>query len=288
RESLLDEKDKIEEKNEKLLSEIDKIEDKKHNIELNNQKFEVQMANHKAVLDTLKNKFEEYKGIKIEIEITKKPEAIEQEIRKIEDKIIELGNVNMLALEEYKKIEQQYLKIESQVKVLESEKNDVLKMIEEIESRKKHTFIESFNGVSKSFESLFSQLSPDGWGKLVLENAEDPFSGGIEIEAKPRGKKVMTLNLLSGGEKTITALAFIFAIQESKMSPFYVMDEIDSALDKENSKRLAVLIEKYSSESQFIVISHNDTLIGSADRLIGVSMDAKSGESKIVGIKMPN
>ena len=163
---------------------------------------------------------------------------------------------------------------------------DSLKMIDEIETKKKEVFIKTFKNVEKNFSRIFSHLSPNGEAHIILENEESPFEGGVDIMARPGGKKVSSLRAMSGGEKTLTALAFIFAVQEYDPSPFYIMDEVDAALDKENTEKLAELLEQYSKRSQFIVISHNDSMMERADNLYGVNMN-KLGESQVVNLKLP-
>lgn len=121
---------------------------------------------------------------------------------------------------------------------------------------------------------------------MYLSNPENPFDEGIEIIARPKGKRILTLKSMSGGEKTITALAFIFAIQEYEPAPFYIMDEVDAALDKLNSETLSELLRNYSGNAQFIVITHNDNMISNANYLFGISMNP-DGLSSVVSIKLP-
>jgi chromosome segregation protein len=123
-----------------------------------------------------------------------------------------------------------------------------------------------------------------GAASLTLENPLD-LESGLIIQANPKGKMLLNIDAMSGGEKTLTALAFLFAVQEYKSAPFYVLDEVDAALDKENSKKVAELIKSLSKEAQFIVITHNDTTIKYGDRVYGVTIEA--GESKILGLELP-
>jgi chromosome segregation protein len=146
--------------------------------------------------------------------------------------------------------------------------------------------MEVYNNVSENFSKVFANLSINGEGKLILENTEDPFEGGIDILARPGGKKIISLRSMSGGEKTLTTLAFIFAVQEFQPSPFYILDEVDAGLEIENSERLGMLVSEYAKTSQFIIVSHNDSVISQADNVYGVSMN-NLGESHIVSIKLP-
>jgi chromosome segregation protein len=123
------------------------------------------------------------------------------------------------------------------------------------------------------FHDIFSQLSPEGIAELVLENKEAPFDGGLEIKARPEGKEVSYVNALSGGERAITALAFIFALQRYRPATFYVLDEIDAHLDPQNRKRVAEMLRQFSRESQIVVITLHDAMMSAADRLFGVTME---------------
>ena len=144
-------------------------------------------------------------------------------------------------------------------------------------------FMETFNGISSNFTRIYKDLSGgDGLLKLELDNNID---SGLMIEANPSGKKIINLDAMSGGEKTLTSLAFLFSVMQHYSAPFYVLDEIDAALDKANTKKIANLVKKYSKEVQFIVITHNDLTIAESDKIFGVSMEG--GISKVFGIDMP-
>jgi chromosome segregation protein len=158
-------------------------------------------------------------------------------------------------------------------------------MINEIDAKKQELFLKVFNVVNTNFQKIFQLLSPKGQAGMELENPQSPFDGGVYIKVRLKGKKFMDIRSLSGGEKTLTALAFIFAVQEHNPAPFYIFDEVDAALDKRNSEKLASLIHSYSERAQYIVISHNDGVISNADTLYGVSMD-EHGKSKVVSLKI--
>jgi chromosome segregation protein len=192
----------------------------------------------------------------------------------------------MKSIETYKEVEAEFDKVKVKTDELSGEKDEIVKVIDDIEQRKRSAFIESFKDIKNSFETIFAELSPGGIAKLILDNLDDPFSGGVTAIVRPKGKKILTLKSMSGGEKTLTALAFIFAIQSYSPTPFYIMDEVDAALDKANTERLSKMLLEYSKKSQFIVISHNDDMISSANYLYGVSMD-KRGISNIVSLKLP-
>ena len=144
--------------------------------------------------------------------------------------------------------------------------------------------MKTFKLANKNFEEIFGRLFKKGKAYLELENPKKPFDDGLNIKVKIGGQRYMDIKSLSGGEKTLTALSFIFAIQEYQPASFYILDEIDAALDKHNAETLAKLIRSYSNGAQYIVISHNDSLISEADTLYGVSM--KEGISKITSLKI--
>jgi len=143
--------------------------------------------------------------------------------------------------------------------------------------------METLKKIEKNFSVIYKDLT-GGEGVLKLEEREN-IDSGLVIEAIPKGKSLVNIDLMSGGEKAITALAFLFAIQQYKSAPFYVLDEVDASLDKANTKKINNLIKKYSKNMQFIVITHNETTLAVADKLFGVSM--QDGVSKILAIKMP-
>jgi chromosome segregation protein len=185
----------------------------------------------------------------------------------------------------YDKVDSEYKRLLEKRQLLTDEKEQVLVMINEIEIRKKDLFLSVFNRLNENFQKIFTSLSTKGEAYLELENPEQPFEGGVTIKVKLAGKKFMDIRSLSGGEKTMTALAFIFAIQENEPASFYIMDEVDAALDKRNAEKLAELIKQYSQHAQYIVISHNDGVISAANTLYGVSMDT-DGVSKVISLKL--
>ncbi|MEK6967884.1 MAG: chromosome segregation protein SMC [Nanoarchaeota archaeon] len=231
----------------------------------------------------LKAEFEQFSGVQILTEKTE--EQLKDAIYRAERNLTEMGNVNLKALEVYDSVEAQYNELMSKKDTLMREKNDVLSMIAEIEDRKKELFMNSFNIVNEQFKKTFQSLSTKGEASLVIENPENPFLAGVRIMVNLTGTKFLDIRSLSGGEKTLTALAFIFSIQEHEPASFYVFDEVDAALDKKNSAKLAQLIKKYSSKAQYIVISHNDSIIQEASTLYGVSMD-ESGTSNVVSLRV--
>jgi len=196
-----------------------------------------------------------------------------------------IGNVNMRALEVYEEILNEYTKLVEKRDKLSTEREDVLTMITEIEKNKKSIFMKTFKILNNNFSRIFLTLSKKGNASMELENKEDPLSGGIDIRVRITGNKFLDIKSLSGGEKTMAALAFIFAIQEHQPMAFYLLDEVDAALDKRNSELLSELVSKYSETAQYIMISHNDNVISEADCVYGVSMH-ETGISKVVSLKL--
>ncbi|RMF06400.1 chromosome segregation protein SMC, partial [Candidatus Woesearchaeota archaeon] len=243
----------------------------------------IEQARVKAELAGLEEEFKEYEGVKI-IE-NKSLEDLHLAVKEAEREINRMGNVNLKALEVYENVQKEYDELTKKREKLESEKSDVLVMMNEIEVKKKEVFLETFEKVNKNFQEIFGMLTTKGEASLVLENPESPFEGGVRIRVRITGNKFLDIRSLSGGEKTMTALAFIFAIQEHDPAPFYVLDEVDAALDKRNSEKLAKMIRKYCDRAQYIVISHNDGVISEADNLYGVSMN-EHGISKVVSLKV--
>ncbi|AEH06197.1 chromosome segregation protein SMC [Methanothermococcus okinawensis] len=207
---------------------------------------------------------------------------LEKYIIKLENSIKKLEPINMRAIEDYEYIEERYKELFDKRKEYEEDEKKYLQLIEEVEKRKKEVFMEVYEKVAKNYEEIYKNIG--GTGKLSLENPENPFEGGLLIDASPKNKSLQSLDVMSGGEKSLTALAFLFAIQKLTPAPFYVLDEVDAALDTKNATLIGDMIKNASKESQFIVISHREQMIAKADTLYGVYME--DGLSKIVGIKL--
>jgi len=206
-------------------------------------------------------------------------EKLNEVIRKLEG----LGSVNFLADEDYAKELERFKEFEDKHEQLKKESKAIREMIEEIEKKKKKVFMEAFKNINKNLGRIFSFLSPGGKAKMILENEEEPFEGGIQLTVKPRGKDVQYLEAMSGGEKTLAALSLIFAIQEYKPSPFYYFDEVDAHLDEANAKKVGELIREKSRKAQFIVVTLREVLSSLADKVIGVT--ARGGVSETFFLK---
>ena len=210
--------------------------------------------------------------------------ALQEKLAKAQEDINRIGSINLRALEVYDDVKKEYDAVAAKVEVLLKEKQDILKIIEEIDARKKRAFMKSFNSINEIFSSNFSKLSSKGIAFLEIENKENIFEGGVNIVIKLAKGKYFDVTSLSGGEQTLIALSLLFAIQEHKPYPFYLFDEIDAALDKRNSERLAALLSQSIKSGQYIIITHNDALILNADLLYGVSMH--EGVSKVLSLKV--
>ncbi len=208
-------------------------------------------------------------------------EALKRTIRGCEDKIESLGPVNMRSIEDYDTRKQEYDLMLEQVDRLNKQIAELDKLTEDLTSRKKGLFMESYDKVNENFQKIYSELSGGGEGFMKLENEENPFEGGLLINAKPRNGKLLRLDALSGGEKSLTALSFIFAIQEYQPSPFYVLDEVDMFLDAVNSEMVAKRVKESSRKAQFIQVSLRKVTLTLADHLIGVTRPP-SGISRII------
>lgn len=241
------------------------------------------MARLRAELAGIEEEGKQYAGVGIFED--KDPAEIMKEIGQFEKMASDIGAVNMKALEIYERVESEYKILHEKRASLVKEREDVLVMINEIDSKKRELFMKTFAVMTKNFQTIFKSLSTKGEAYLELENENDPFAGGLEIKVRLVGKKFLDIRSLSGGEKTLTALAFLFAIQEHEPASFYVLDEVDAALDKRNSELLAQLIKSYSDKAQYIVISHNDQVISTADLLYGISM-TEHGISKVTSLKI--
>lgn len=263
--------------------EIEKLRDRSRTFEIEINKVSLKNAEMKAKLAALEEEFSQYKDAPL-LE-NKSEEELKKEINRFEVMLSQMSAVNMKALEIYEQVEIEYNKLIEKKTSLHKEKEDIHLMMNEIESKKKIQFVSTFDLINNNFQRIFSTLFRKGTAHLELENEASPFDGGLNIKVKLTGTRFMDIKSLSGGEKTLTALSFIFSIQEHQPASFYILDEIDAALDKHNSETLAKLIAEYSGKAQYLMISHNDSIISEANTLYGVSMD-EHGISKVTSLKI--
>jgi chromosome segregation protein len=209
-------------------------------------------------------------------------EALQAELKSLQARMEALEPVNMLALEEREELETRLADLQERLDVLCKEREELLLRIETVATLRQEAFMEAFNAVDGHFSEIFAGLS-DGEGHLQLENTESPLDGGLSLVAHPKGKAVRRLASMSGGEKSLTALSFLFALQRFRPSPFYALDEVDSFLDGVNVERLAALIARQAEAAQFLVVSHRRPMIGAATRTIGVTQ-ARGAHTQVVGL----
>lgn len=183
-----------------------------------------------------------------------------------------MGKVNPLALEEFAALEERYKFLSTQLEDLKDSRRDLLSVVKEVDDKILEVFTSAFHDVAREFETVFTVLFPGGDGRLMLTDENDLLNTGVEVEARPPGKKVKRLSLLSGGEKSLTAVAMLVSIFRARPSPFYVMDEVEAALDDTNLRRLITLLDQLRTTSQLIIITHQKPTMEIADALYGVTM----------------
>ncbi|MFF5485439.1 AAA family ATPase [Streptomyces virginiae] len=197
----------------------------------------------------------------------------------------QLGKVNPLALEEFAALEERHQFLSEQLEDLRKTRADLLQVVKEVDQRVEQVFTEAYRDTAREFEGVFSRLFPGGEGRLILTDPDNMLTTGIDVEARPPGKKVKRLSLLSGGERSLTAVAMLVSIFKARPSPFYVMDEVEAALDDTNLQRLIRIMEELQESSQLIVITHQKRTMEVADALYGVSMQG-DGVSKVISQRL--
>ncbi len=211
-------------------------------------------------------------------------ERIESMVRELDQRIDSMGPVNLDAIQEYDELEERYTFLEKQNTDLTNSKSELIDVIAKINNTTKVLFAETFEKIRVNFSEMFVELFGGGKANLLLTDESDPLESGIDIIAKPPGKQLQTITLLSGGERTMTAVALLFSIYMVKPSPFCVLDEMDAPLDESNINRFIKILDRFVGQSQFIVISHHKRTIARADALYGVTME-EHGVSRLVGVK---
>ena len=207
---------------------------------------------------------------------------------KIKDKLEKIGQINPLAMEAFKEIEERHEFIIKEKSDLIDAKESLIKTINEIDKVAKESFLASFDKIKNNFKTVFRSLfTEDDDCDLVINDEENPLESTIEIMAKPKGKKPLTINQLSGGEKTLTATSLLFAIYLLKPAPFCIFDEVDAPLDDNNIDKFNKIINKFSSSSQFIIVTHNKRTMNNADIIYGITMP-EQGVSKVVPVDLRN
>jgi chromosome segregation protein len=196
-----------------------------------------------------------------------------------------LGKINPLALEEFSSLEERLKFLADQLEDLKNTKKDLLDIIKEVDDRVQTIFMEAFEDTARHFEEIFARLFPGGDGRLILVDPDNPLTSGVDVEARPPGKRIKRLSLLSGGEKSLTAVAMLIAIFKARPSPFYVLDEVEAALDDTNLGRLLGVLEELRASSQLIIITHQKRTMEIADALYGVTMRG-DGVSEVISQRL--
>ncbi|MGP3688707.1 AAA family ATPase [Streptomyces sp. IBSNAI002] len=209
----------------------------------------------------------------------------EKRLRAAERAYQQLGKVNPLALEEFAALEERHQFLSEQLEDLRKTRADLLQVVKEVDERVEQVFTEAYRDTARQFEGVFSRLFPGGEGRLILTDPDNMLTTGVDVEARPPGKKVKRLSLLSGGERSLTAVALLVSIFKARPSPFYVMDEVEAALDDTNLQRLIRIMEELQESSQLIVITHQKRTMEVADALYGVSMQG-DGVSKVISQRL--
>ena len=216
--------------------------------------------------------------------IQEQVEQLQKQIRNGEKRLEAMEPVNMLALSEYEKTEARLQELSHKLDTIEAERTELLLRVEKFTTLRLRAFKESFDAVNENFQKIYAELS-DGDGHLQLEDENDPFNGGLNLVAHPKGKPVQKLSSMSGGEKSLTALGFIFSLQKYRPSPFYAFDEVDMFLDGANVEKLSRMVKKQAQLAQFIVVSLRRPMIEASERTIGVTQ-ARGAHTQVLGIKM--
>ena len=263
-----------------------------HDIQSARSENEVKLAEQKLFLGNLRERFRRdyHKELEDLPELTEADTAtdwatLETEVASKRAALDAIGPVNLEAITEYDELEQRYAFLTGQETDLLNAKEQILKAIQEINRTTQKLFAETFEQVKVNFHEMFTELFGGGKASLKLMDEADPLECGIEIEAKPPGKQTQTVSLLSGGERTMTAVALLFAIYMVKPSPFCVLDELDAPLDESNINRFIKILKRFQEQSQFVVITHNKRTISIADELYGVTMEER-GISKFVSLRL--
>ena len=281
RKKIKDELDGLREKRSGTYDRMANLQEELNKLNINKARYEANFENLRIEWEKNKEKYEKFK--EREFYQKKSVQSLKEREREILAKITELGPVNMKAIEEFEILYEEFEEFRERVEKIAKEKDSIVRSIAEIENKKREVFMKTLNEMGKLFREIYHELT-GGEAELDLEDPED-INSGLLISAQPPGKKLLYIDAMSGGEKTLTALSFLFTIQRYKPSPFYVLDEIDAALDKPNTRKVVEMIKKQSKDVQFIIISHNNEMVKAADIVYGISME--DGESKVIGIKLP-
>ncbi len=278
---LISERDGLQTKIREVEYELSNKQNNIRNFEQQINELKIEKAKVSAEAENLETEMLAFPNIEV---IKTNRDVLTQKLSKAQEFMSGIGSVNLRSLEVYDEIKKEYDLVKEKTETISKEKEGILKIIHEIDIKKKKAFLQTLGALNEIFSKNFSQLSTKGQVSLELENKKDPFIEGVGILVKTGHGKYFDVTSLSGGEQALVALSLIFAIQELNPYCFYVLDEIDAALDKRNSERLAGLLRKYMQKGQYVVITHNDEVITNATNLYGISMH--DGISKIISLKV--
>jgi chromosome segregation protein len=264
--------------------ELDVVRERGRQAELGEAEARVRLE---AAIDTLRRELDIEPAVAEAAEMPEVPDGATPagRVRELDRELRLLGPINPLALEEFNELQRRHTFLEEQLDDVRSTRRDLARVIAAVDAEIQNVFASAFADVRDNFAQLFALLFPGGVGRLTLTAPDDMLNAGIEVEAKPGGKNVKKLSLLSGGERSLTALAYLFAVFRSRPSPFYVMDEVEAALDDVNLHRFLGLIQEFRKDAQLIVVSHQKRTMEAGDSLLGVSMQP-GGSSKVVTERM--
>ena len=277
---LYDRKNSIDQKRSELNDTIAMAERKREKAMDKLGEMKIEKAGIEGNYFNLRNQWNNCKGI--EQVAGQSEEQIRRRLVVIEEELTGMGYVNMKAIEKYDEYMAEVREIEAKSKRLNDERESIVLMMNEIEKKKVASFIKTFEAINANFDKYFREFYPEegSHASISLDEMEKPLDSGLILAASPAGKRVKSIEAMSGGEKSVTALAFLFAIQAYNPSPFYVLDEVDAALDPSNSQRVARMIRKFSKDTQIITITHNRYVINEAEQIIGVHA-GKDGSSAV-------
>lgn len=294
KQELTDLEKNISKNNKELLDKEKRMKDymgKSDDVQRQVEKYQMELASIETDIRNLYENFEEkysrdlseYEEKIYEIKTPK--EEIRTRLQEAKEELRSLGQINLMAPEEFEEVKERYEFLAGQLKDLEKAREDLKKITKQILEESEELFIRTYEKIKKNFHSMFRRLFGGGRAELSLADSDNVLESGIEIYAQPPGKKLENIALLSGGERSLTAVALLFAMYMVRPSPFCILDEIDAALDEHNVGRFINLLEEFSRTSQFIIITHNKKTVAGADALLGITME-ESGVSKVVSIKL--
>jgi len=286
-EKLKTEEEKVGKEVKELRENRDRILEEMRNLENEKQKTNFEIVSLEEKIKAKREAMSEIESeiLDCEVVVDELPplSRVTEELSKVEKELAEFGDVNLKAIQEYEEVKARRDELVERNLTLENESREILKRIEKYETMKRETFFNAFNAISRNFSEIIHELT-GGEGELYLDN-EDPFSSGMHIRVKIHNKSPQKLDSMSGGEKSLVALALIFAIQQYKPAPFYAFDEVDMFLDGVNVSRVAKMIKEKSKEAQFVVVSLRKPMLEKADSIIGVTL-GRDNSSLVTGIRM--